>query len=129
MASPKKRRYSLAQIESAALEAWWAGCARASACADGDEVVRFLQNRSAVAGVAGNNDGALNGPSWLESLECPDTIPGDIDGDGLVGFNDLLLLLSAWGDCVDCGNCPADLDGDCVIGFNDLLLVLANWTA
>ena len=71
----------------------------------------------------------LRRASWLESLECPDTIPGDIDGDGLVGFNDLLLLLSAWGDCVDCGNCPADLDGDCVIGFNDLLLVLANWTA
>lgn len=55
--------------------------------------------------------------------------PGDVDGDGLVAFSDLLAVLAAWGPCGDCANCPEDLDGDCTIGFDDLLVVLANWSA
>ena len=55
---------------------------------------------------------------------------GDIDGDGIVGINDFLLLLGAWGPCdVPCPPvCAADLDGDCVVGINDFLTLLANWT-
>ncbi|MHC5115262.1 MAG: FG-GAP-like repeat-containing protein [Planctomycetota bacterium] len=52
-------------------------------------------------------------------------IPGDIDGDGTVDINDLLLLLGDWGPCP---GCAADLDGDDVVGINDLLLLLANWS-
>jgi hypothetical protein len=57
-------------------------------------------------------------------------IPGDLDGDGVVGVSDFLLLLGAWGSCPDpCPpSCPADLDGDCAVGVNDFLLLLANWT-
>lgn len=51
---------------------------------------------------------------------------GDVDGDGLVDFADILAVLGSWGPCE--GDCPADLDGDGVVGFADLLLVLANWT-
>ncbi|MBX3375125.1 MAG: hypothetical protein KF817_14950 [Phycisphaeraceae bacterium] len=51
---------------------------------------------------------------------------GDIDGDGEVGFTDLVLLLAWWGDC-DCPWCPADLDGNGLVGFADLLIILANW--
>ncbi len=32
--------------------------------------------------------------------ECE--IPGDLDGDGTVGANDLLILLASWGPCDDC---------------------------
>ena len=52
---------------------------------------------------------------------------GDIDGDGMVGASDLLLLLAAWGACADCDDCPADLDGNCTVGAADLLILLANW--
>ena len=57
-------------------------------------------------------------------------VVGDIDGDGIVGINDFLLLLAAWGPCdVPCPPaCAADLDGDCVVGINDFLTLLANWT-
>ena len=54
-------------------------------------------------------------------------ILGDIDGDGIVGTTDLILLLGAWGPCDDCGACPEDLDGDCVVGTTDLILMLGNW--
>ncbi|MEE8459778.1 MAG: hypothetical protein V3S08_07885 [Phycisphaerales bacterium] len=55
---------------------------------------------------------------------------GDIDGDGLVGINDFLLLLGAWGPCdMPCPPvCAADLDGDCDVGITDFLTLLANWT-
>ena len=52
---------------------------------------------------------------------------GDLDGDGVVGVADLLLLLAAWGPCADCDDCPADLNGDCTVGVADLLILFANW--
>ncbi|MHC4414829.1 MAG: hypothetical protein ACYS0G_06050 [Planctomycetota bacterium] len=52
---------------------------------------------------------------------------GDLDGDGVVGIVDLLMLLGTWGPCGACDHCPADLDGDCAVGITDLLLLLANW--
>jgi phospholipase/lecithinase/hemolysin len=58
-------------------------------------------------------------------LLAPAGVPGDVNGDWLVGFDDLLLVLSAWGPCA--GACPEDLDGDGAVGFDDLLIVLANW--
>jgi hypothetical protein len=54
-------------------------------------------------------------------------IPGDLDGNGVVGTADLLMLLAAWGPCPPEGDCPADLNGDGVVGTADLLTLLANW--
>ena len=55
-------------------------------------------------------------------------VPGDLDGDGVVGILDLLALLAAWGPCSDPPNpCPADLNGDGAVGILDLLALLANW--
>lgn len=48
----------------------------------------------------------------------------DFDGDGAVGFGDLLAALIHWGAC---DGCPEDLDGDGVVGFSDVLAVLAAW--
>ena len=58
----------------------------------------------------------------------PDNVvPGDLDGDGMVGITDFLQLLALWGPCGNCDNCPADLDGDCDVGITDFLQLLANW--
>ena len=54
-------------------------------------------------------------------------MPGDVDGDGLVGPTDLLALLAAWGGCGD-GACPADFDGDGIVGPDDLVVLLAGWS-
>src|SRR5690606_10935039 len=35
--------------------------------------------------------------------------PGDLDGNGAVDVQDLLLMLAAWGNCPNPNNCPADL--------------------
>ncbi len=50
--------------------------------------------------------------------------PWDLDGDGIVGINDFLTLLAAWGT-VPGG--PPDFDGDDVVGIGDFLELLANW--
>ena len=54
-------------------------------------------------------------------------IPGDLNGDGVVGAADLLILLASWGPCGDCDDCIADIDGNCTVGASDLLILLANW--
>lgn len=48
----------------------------------------------------------------------------DINGDGIIGINDLLSLLANWGP--NPGN-DADFDNDGVVGIVDLLDLLANW--
>lgn len=53
-------------------------------------------------------------------------VPGDINGDGYVGSDDLLAVLAAWGPCD--ASCPEDLDGNGVVGVPDLLLLLEYWT-
>ena len=65
----------------------------------------------------------------INELTCS-AIPGDLDGDGIVGINDFLLLLAAWGPCPDpCPpSCAADLDGDCSVGVTDFLMLLASWS-
>ncbi len=52
-------------------------------------------------------------------------VPGDLNGDGVVGVDDLLVLLSQWGSC---GGCPADINGDGEVGVDDLLELLANFS-
>ncbi len=51
---------------------------------------------------------------------------GDVNGDGQVGFADLLLVLARWGE--DCGDCPEDLSGNGVVDFDDVLVLLTNWS-
>lgn len=60
-------------------------------------------------------------------IETFDRCPTDLDGDGTVGFSDLLALLAAYGDCPGPGSCEADLDGDGNVGFSDVLVLLAEW--
>jgi len=68
--------------------------------------------------------------SWVDlggNHFCP-LSDGDIDGDGVIGTADLILLLAAWGDCPPPpDDCPADLNGDRHVNTFDLLTLLANW--
>ena len=58
-------------------------------------------------------------------FDLESTVPGDVTGDGVVDFNDLLALLSVWGPC---SACPEDLDGDGNVGFSDLVFLLSNFS-
>lgn len=49
---------------------------------------------------------------------------GDLNGDGTIGVDDLLLLLAAWGSC---DGCEEDLTNDGVVDVNDLLAMLGVW--
>ena len=54
--------------------------------------------------------------------------PADLNGDGVVNSNDLLILLAFWGPCPDPPTaCTPDLDFDGVVGVSDLLILLADW--
>jgi DNA-binding beta-propeller fold protein YncE len=58
--------------------------------------------------------------------ECePACVFADLDGDGEVAFDDLLVVLAGWGPCD--GPCPADLNGDGAVDFTDLLVLLSTW--
>jgi len=64
---------------------------------------------------------------FVVSLDLPS--PEDLNGDDLVDFDDLLLLLTAWGPCpAPPAGCSPDIDGDGTVGFQDLLALLAAWT-
>jgi len=66
----------------------------------------------------------------IRVVGCPTapSIPGDLNGDGVVDGADLGILLSAWGACDDCEECPADLTGDCTVDGSDLGVLLENWS-
>jgi hypothetical protein len=60
------------------------------------------------------------------TCRCVAACPWDFNGDGMIGFADLLEVLSNWGPCtVD--PCKWDFNGDGVVGFADLLKILSNW--
>ncbi|MCI0631214.1 MAG: hypothetical protein L0Y44_11245 [Phycisphaerales bacterium] len=56
---------------------------------------------------------------------------GDINADGVVNVEDLLLVISAWGPCPPPpATCPADIEpsgGNGVVNIGDLLLLIGNW--
>ena len=66
----------------------------------------------------------LNGVT-LSGVYVPDSVFGDLNGDGRVNAADLGLLIASWGPCTGCG---ADLNGDGVVNAADLGLLVAAWT-
>jgi alpha-tubulin suppressor-like RCC1 family protein len=49
---------------------------------------------------------------------------GDLDGNGIVDFGDVVMCLLEFGPC---GGCPADLDGTGIVDYGDVVLVLLNF--
>ena len=64
----------------------------------------------------------LGDASTCSGDECPPDCP-DVDGDGMVGVNDVLAVVAAWGS----DDPDADIDGDGTVGTNDLLAVIGTW--
>ena len=68
------------------------------------------------------------GPSGYRALTNPvflqPSIAGDCNGDGTVNTNDLLALISFWGECI---GCPEDGNGDGLVNVQDLIQLIANW--
>ena len=65
----------------------------------------------------------------LTLLEINPTLPGDLNGDGFVGINDLNIVLANWNQNVPPANPLADPSGDGFVGIDDLNEVLGNWNA
>lgn len=55
----------------------------------------------------------------------PNGPTGDLDGDGLVGIDDLLIVLAAFGPCP---GCDEDLDGDGAVTVSEVLLLISQWS-
>ncbi len=71
-----------------------------------------------------NAGGAFFGVGvFCEASSCVASCVGDVTGDGLVGVNDVLAVVAAWGS----DDPDADVNGDGIAGTDDLLAVIANW--
>lgn len=51
-------------------------------------------------------------------------VSGDVTGDGVVGVDDVLAVIAAWGSA----DPTSDVDHDGIVGVNDLLVVLEQWS-
>jgi dienelactone hydrolase len=72
-------------------------------------------------------DGGTRNWTILTATAVDGAAPADLNNDGVVDGADLLILLSAWGDCANPDDCPADLDGNGIVDGADLLILLSNW--
>ena len=93
----------------------------------GRQIFRILHQRGLAENVVLIND--LTSNDTLAQLLrrwgpcCP-----DLDGDGIVDTQDLLLILSSWGTCTDL-ECVGDLNGDGEVNRHDLNILLRFWAA
>jgi hypothetical protein len=53
----------------------------------------------------------------------------DLNGDGAIGIDDLLLVLQGWGACATASQtaCAGDANGDGMVNEGDLLMVIMHW--
>ncbi|MCP3904900.1 MAG: hypothetical protein GY715_14845 [Planctomycetes bacterium] len=103
---------------------------------DGSATITYVDDPTQGDGTAANEehvihvnpDGTFDGGSIIGfQIETIDKCPADLNGDGSVGFGDILQIIGAWGDCPGPGSCEEDLDGDGSVGFSDILEVIGNW--
>ena len=80
-------------------------------------------NESGVIAATASSGGVLR----AVLLSPVTTIPGDLDGDGSVDVDDLLLVINGWGPCEPKQPCTADTNGDSQVNVDDLLTVINNW--
>ncbi len=57
------------------------------------------------------------------NVDCVASIPGDLNGDGVVGADDLAQLLGAWGATSG----AADINGSGLVDATDLAILVSNW--
>ncbi|MBT4584874.1 MAG: VCBS repeat-containing protein [Phycisphaerae bacterium] len=79
----------------------------------------FIRIGSSTASSTGGGSVIIDGPS----VGCVESCFTDLNSDGIVNVEDLLFVLSDWGQ--DCG--PADLNLDEVVDVVDLLAIIGDW--
>lgn len=75
-----------------------------------------------------------NGQRWISNLPSasPSPSPGlnqcpsDLNADKHINSQDLLILLSYWGNC-GLSECPADINHDQLVNITDLITLLNHW--
>lgn len=73
-------------------------------------------------------DDTNNTTRVLINLTVPDVqLPGDLNGDGFVGIEDLNIVLGSWNLTVPPADQAADPSGDNFVGIEDLNEVLGYW--
>ena len=82
----------------------------------------------------GDGSGGFTGTAEIDYFRltpgffAPANLPGDLNGDGTVGSEDLDLVRAWWGQNVSPGDTSqGDANGDGVVGSDDLDIVRANW--
>jgi hypothetical protein len=90
-----------------------------------EDLITVNAGSGALAGGGSEESSVRIRPNQSGSPECP--IPADLNCDGVVDGADLLILLSAWGECADCNDCLGNLNDDCTVDGADLLILLSNW--
>lgn len=99
------------------------GCQDQTACNYGAAEVACVYADGNCEVCDGNGDVAVqdaDGDGICDGDEAP--CAGDLDSDGNVTVNDMLMLLSDFG-CM--ANCQADINGDAVVGVADVLALLS----
>jgi hypothetical protein len=72
--------------------------------------------------------GIISELTYNEFLRMCNYCPGDLDENGIVNIDDLLLVINWWGVCVsDPDPCPGDANFDWLINIDDMLLVINHW--
>ncbi len=85
-----------------------------------------ISGATAIVGAPYDDDnGGDSGSAYLFDAAAPGMCPWDLDGDGVVGVGDLLILVANFGPCDR--ECPADFDEDGFVGVSDLLALIANF--
>jgi hypothetical protein len=64
----------------------------------------------------------------IGAFERQSDLTADLNCDGVVSVQDLLILIGHWGVCDDPDDCGADLNGDGIVNALDLLILLSNWS-
>jgi len=52
------------------------------------------------------------------------SIPGDVNGDGVVNIDDIFFILGHWGEAGG----PGDANGDGIVNIDDVFFILGCWT-
>ncbi len=87
---------------------------------DNDEIEDLVSIVSG-SGFRGNGNGDLDSILQIRSIPETATCAADLDFDGIVGVEDLLIVISAW------GTPDGDLNDDRTTDVEDLLVVISLW--
>lgn len=99
---------------------WGACCYEDGSCTDGSGQAQCQETGGIFIGF-GSECAFIDCPWILPSPGLPWT--ADLNGDGAVAAEDVLILLEAWGT----RGGPADLNDDGEVGSPDMALLLSNW--